>query len=171
MTPLAYLVVGVVSLLTVVNLLLTFGVIRKLARMTSGPMGALVPVLAVGTPTPSIVTATIGASTGDESTAVVAFLARDCEGCHAQLSDFERYVVHGSEIGAVITIVSQMHADGVGEQPRLPDDPRLIVIEESLDGPWQQAFQVRDFPSFYVLDGGRVSATSHHVSRLPVEVG
>lgn len=119
MTPLAYSVVGLCLALTVVNLLLTLGIIRKLASKPSSAPAVMIPALSVGSRVPSRAADELGLADSDTG-ALVAFVAGDCEGCHAQAGDLAAFVSENPQLRRVVVVSTLMH------KPRSTDG---LVVE------------------------------------------
>lgn len=171
MTSLAYAIVGILSVLTLANLLLTFGIIRKLAQMQWSPARVPSPALVVGSPVPVVAEVGGHATFEPTSRSMVVFMAVDCDGCHAQLPDLAGYLARRTDIQRVVAVVTSMHDGRTEHNMELPLGSHVEIIEEPLDGPWQRAYLIGDFPTFFIVLHGRVEAASHHISRLPTEVG
>lgn len=167
MTPLAFFAVTLLSVLTLANLLLTFGVIRRL-RSLELPRHpeVLAPELRAGAPAPSVLSeSTAQDSAGSQ--ALVVFMATDCSGCAMQFGDLRDFLVHTARLTKVIFVTTQMHEDSVATSTlEVPDDPRVTCVDEPLGGPWQTGFRVRDFPSFFVVEDGVVLASTHHIGTI-----
>ncbi|WP_067830078.1 TlpA family protein disulfide reductase [Actinomadura kijaniata] len=159
-----YLVAAVVLLavLSLFNLLLTLGVVRRLRRREGEtdlilPAGAAVPEFAA-------VTAAGETLTRDSlSGAVVGFFSPDCGACEAQLPKFAQLaaghravaVLHGGEAE------TRAHRAVLGEAAE-------VVVEET-GGPMGKAFAVSAYPTFALVGpDGTVTASSFDVDRLPL---
>ncbi|MFC7565444.1 TlpA family protein disulfide reductase [Actinomadura namibiensis] len=162
--PMPYLVAAVILLavLSVFNLMLILGVVRRLRRDD----GEAVPLLPAGTVVPEF---TVMTTAGEVVTrdslggALVGFFSPGCSACEVQLPKFAARaagrravaVLHGNEEE------TRAHRDALGGAAE-------VVIEEP-DGPMGAAFAVDGYPTFVVIDpNGTVTASSHAVDRLPL---
>ncbi|MEJ3749586.1 redoxin domain-containing protein [Actinomycetes bacterium KLBMP 9797] len=179
--------------LVLLNLLLTFGVIRKL-REHARDLAPVVPrtTLAAGATVPDFTATTdrgeaVSTATFRGAGGLVAFLAPDCPACAEQLPAVRsRLADAAGGAGAVVVVLTRLHPDaasggasGAGsgaaeaeaaalvEELGVAGGPALIV-HEPLDGPAQTAFQVAAFPAFYLVDGdGRVEVATNAAAQLP----
>lgn len=180
---------AVLTVLVLLNLLLTFGVIRKL-REHAQALAPVVPrtTLTPGAPVPDFAAPTdrgdvVSNATFRGTGGLVAFLAPDCPACAEQLPAVRsRLAEAASGPGAVVVVLTRMHPAPSGpsaagataaetaeliEALGVAGGPALIV-REPLDGPAQTAFQVAAFPAFYLVDGdGRVEVATNAAARLP----
>jgi thiol-disulfide isomerase/thioredoxin len=172
----AYLVAAMVvfGLATTLNLLFTFGVVRRL-REQSAEMAAL---RSGGTPTSAGldtgVTQPVGTTIGRfEATSVqgqpvdattlgarplVGFFSPNCAPCKEQLPAFIAYA--GSRPGgrdAVLAVVVGTDEETAAVVERL--EPVATVVTELDQGPVQQAFGVTGFPAFVLVEQGTVAAS------------
>jgi hypothetical protein len=166
--------VGVVGVLCLLDLLLTFGVIRRLREHTeilsrSGP--AAPPVIG---PAPGERVAVFSAvTTGGERLSgpgglrVAAFFSSSCSACPERVGPFTDYLrAHQIARENVVSVVT-----GLGASPP-PYVDRLaavsLVCMEAEDGELARAFKVRGFPAFCVLDGaGAMLASGYEPAMLP----
>jgi hypothetical protein len=168
----AVILVGAVC---ITDLLLTFGVIRRLREHTAllGEVrGADVPVtgLAAGeTPDPFTSVTVHGTVTaGPAGLRVVAFFSKHCSACPGRVGPFIDYV-RASHLS---------HADVLAVVTGPPDEPvpyleQLAevaqVCAEDSGGELAKVFKVSGFPAFCLLDaGGAVRASGHEPAALPV---
>lgn len=171
-----------VGLLALTNLVLTFGVIRRLRvhseaiSAAAGPPARSAIGIDVGSsPAAFQATATDGrqvgaGSTGPEPT-VVAFFSPRCPACRDRLPGFGDYVAR-QRLGrdSVLAVV-------VGDEAADSDfvaalSPLALVVTEPDGGAVSAAFQIAGFPAFCVLDGqGRVVAAEHDPDHLPLALG
>lgn len=176
MQPYLVAVVILVGLIATVNLVLTYGVIRRLREHNE----RLTTLAAAGFEPPPLMLDT-GAAPG-EFTAVtvddepvtrnslaggglVGFFSPDCAPCKEQVPLFAK---RAAEYGR-----GQVLAVAVGT----PDTTRAIVeqllpvanvIVEAAGGPLQRAFEVNGFPAMCVVAGdGRITAGSSALDQLP----
>jgi hypothetical protein len=168
MTMLAVAVI-LVGVLCLVNLLLTFGVIRRLKEL-AGASSATSPV---GLPAPGAVVGEFEVATRDGRTlsrealgegAVVAFLSADCGGCGPQVPRLlERAWAYDG--GRIVAVVSGPQADAarlIGQLAEVAD-----IVLEPQGKAVNDAFGIRGYPSFCQVAGGVVTASSVNVAVLP----
>lgn len=164
--------VAVVGVLCLLDLLLTFGVIRRLREHTTilsgvrdpGPIG-----LAAGQ-SPGAFSAVTTAGdlvTDDDGLRVVAFFSASCSACPEQVPPFADYVTsHHIGRGDVLAVVVK--------DPASDDPPYLPVLTEAVQvcvepdgGDLARAFRVQGFPLFCVLDeAGALLASGYDPSAL-----
>jgi len=178
--PLLVVAVALVGALCVLNLLLSFGVIRRLREHTKlidavyEFVGSTPGTGSDGPAAGDTVADFRATTTGGEPVArddlapstVVAFLAADCQGCHEQLPDFLAWA-RGQDRQRVLAVVNGhgSAADALVEQLT----PAARVVLEDEKPPVAGAFGVRSYPQFCVLGpDARLSAVVSAVSRLPV---
>ena len=164
----------VVGLLCLTDLLLTFGVIRRLREHNEQLAhfnGADAPVsdLAVGeTPAPFTARSVGGEPlSGPAGLRMVAFFSAGCSACPERVPAFVDYV-RANQIArdSVIAVIISSKPEPVSYQ----EDVAAVapVHVEPLDAGLADAFKVRGFPTFFLLDGaGSVSAYSHEPTALP----
>lgn len=174
-----YLVGAVVVLaaLTVLNLVLTAGVITRLKEHATRLTGTPADLSRVEQPLP-VVGTTVAAYTADDvdgatvppadRLTLVAFLTPSCPPCKEQLPHFLRRAA-GDRRDAVLAVVS---GDGP-EAERLAATVRPVarVVVEGHHGPVQQAFGASALPAFCLLDAeGRIAAAAPKVAELGARV-
>lgn len=180
--PIVVAALVVLTTLTLLNLLLTFGVVRKLREHTQELAAARPPVtLTVGAQVPDFTAPTVGGdvvstATLQASGGLVAFLAPDCSGCQEQLPSVRSALAEALDTPMAVLIVltrlrpapdraDHERADLIASLGVL--DTRAAVVDEPLDEPLQSAFQVAAFPAFYLVDtDGRVAGVSNNAARL-----
>jgi thiol-disulfide isomerase/thioredoxin len=173
MMPVLIAAVAVVGFLCALDLLLTFGVIRRLREHTTMltaprrqdvPRGLLPGELPAGF---SAVTTDGGTVTGTAGVRLVAFFAVWCSVCPERVPSFLEYVsVNRIARDSVLAVV----ADGDKEAPpylaRLEDVARVSV--EPSGGAVSAAFKLESFPTFILLDSdGAVQASGWNPAELP----
>jgi hypothetical protein len=166
----AVVLIGLVSLL---NLLLCLGVIRRLREQgQAGPHrhGATDPgpiQLPVGQPVPAFEARTVtGEPIGPADLTgrtIVGFFSPGCEACEVQLPLF-------------VTAARESHRPPVAVVVG-PDDTTAPYVEKLRDsaqvvqeqerGPIQQAFGVRGFPAFVLVEDGVLGVNDYELSSLP----
>jgi len=166
--------VGLVGLLCLADLLLTFGVIRRLREHTeqlAGLRGQDAPV--TGLPygaTPEAFSALTDSGErlqGPAGLRVVAFFAAGCSACPERVPAFLDYLrVNEIARDAVLTVIISTEPEPVSYQERLAEVAPVCV--EPHDGEVSTAFNIRAVPAFCVLDGaGSVIAYSDDPAALP----
>jgi hypothetical protein len=167
--------IGLVGLLCLADLLLTFGVIRRLREHTeqlAGLRGQDAPVSGLpygAAPEPfTALTARGEPVHGPAGLRVVAFFAAGCSACPERVPAFLDYLrVNQVMRDAVLAVITNSRPEEpVSYQERLAEAAPVCV--EPHDGEVSTAFNVRAFPAFCVLDGtGSVKAFSHEPAALP----
>ncbi|MEU6410941.1 hypothetical protein [Microbispora sp. NPDC046933] len=167
-----------VGLVAVLNLVFTYGVVRRLARQDRelATLRAVLPsnpeevMNGPGSAPEDFgeVTTTGGEHLGRDSLTggmMLGFFTPTCAPCRAQASPFaERARSLGRDRALVVVVGSR---DDVGELVALFDPVARVLVEPD-QGPVQRAFGVRGFPAMCVLDAdGRVTAVATGVERLP----
>lgn len=183
--PIVVAVLVVLSTVTLLNLLLTFGVIRKLREHTQELAAVRPPVtLPVGARVPDFTASTVGGDVVSvdslrASGGLVVFLAPDCSGCQEQLPSVRSALAEALDTPtAVLVVLTRLRPAPEPERADLEraelvaalevDGSRAAVVHEPLDGALQSAFQVAAFPAFYLVDSdGRVSGVSNNAAQLP----
>jgi hypothetical protein len=172
--PILIAAVVVVAGLCLLDLLLTFGVIRRLREHTdilAGARDGKPPVtgLAAGQSPGAFSAATTDGDLVSNVTGlrVVAFFSSSCPACPGMVPPFVEYVnSHGMGRDSVLAVV----AGSAGEPP-----PYLAQLAEAAQvriepagGEVIRAFKVEAFPAFCVLDSdGALIASGHDPSVLP----
>jgi peroxiredoxin len=165
-----------VGVLCLVNLVLTFAVIRQVRRhgekLAVGPMfrGEMM-TLPVGTKVPEFSTATISGErrrladlTGSRS--LVGFFTPGCPPCHAQLPEFSKLArtIPGGA-AQVLAVIAGEEKDAAEFGAELGEVASVVI--ESGHGPVATAFSTYGRPSFYLVGAdGRVEASGSTVRRL-----
>jgi hypothetical protein len=171
-------VVVVLSIVTGLNLLLTFGVIRRLRLhsevLRTGGSGAvsdadiMLPVGARPAPfAPATTTAGEPLAHDDLRGVLVGFFSHDCDGCRRQLPEFVTLV---GSLGPERVVAVVVDGDANANRAILAAlEPVARVVTEAHGGPLQRAFAVQGFPAMGVLDAdGRVTRATMAVTDLPV---
>jgi peroxiredoxin len=175
MTNLAVALIGALSL---INLMLTFAVIRQLRRHgelpshgpgldTHRPPWHLPP----GTPAPeftaeTVTGETISLSDLTGSRSVVAFLAMNCAPCREQLPQLREYA------SSIPGGAAQVLAVVIGDREKADRYMRELsgvatVVVEPIHGPVVQAFSVGGYPTIYALDErGQIQASGGAVRQI-----
>jgi thiol-disulfide isomerase/thioredoxin len=171
----AILIVAVVlvGLLCLLDLLLTFGVIRRLREHTeqlSRLVGEL-PVLGLATgESPgefSAVTTTGELVTDTAKVQMVSFFSSSCSACPERVPSFISYLIN-NRIGrdSVLAVVEGGHDEPVPYLDQLAE-VALVCVEPS-DGEIAKAFEVNGYPLFFLLDAdGAVAISGYDPALLP----
>ena len=166
--------VVIVGALCLLDLLLTFGVIRRLrehtemlARNQPDALGAI--GLAAGeAPATFAATDDDGVAVGGPSgLRVVAVFSTSCSICPKRAPAFVDYVrEHRVRRDEVLAVVVGQSAESVPYLADLTGAAR--VCTESADGPIGRAFAVRGYPAFFALDAaGTVRWSGYDPAALP----
>ena len=165
-----------VGLLCLVDLLLTFGVIRRLRQHTEllSNRGADVEVLSLhagDVPAAFSAQTTEGSElAGPAGIRLAAFFSSTCSVCPKRVPTFADYVLANHVARAdVLAVVLTEEIDSVPYLDRLAEVASVCV--QSPDGELAAAFGVLGYPAFCVLDAdGTVQAVSYDPADLPALV-
>ena len=157
------------TVLTVFNLVVVLGVVRRL-RTYENRLGDLAEPPPVSTATLGEPVADFAASTVDGRTVgrdsltgrtLVGFFSPDCPACHERLGDFRTAAVrHPGDVLAVVVDDGGDTAPVVGAF----SGTGVAVVVEDPEGPVASAFGVRGFPAFVLVrDGGVVESVGYQV--------
>jgi hypothetical protein len=152
-----YALVAVFGALSLLNLLLTFGIIRRLRRST--PTNAL-----VGDFTAEDLDGRPVSSTELAGRTLVGFFSPGCDACRERLADFAA----AARSQQALAVVTSDAASAAEYLPSLTPVSRVVLQEP--DGPLVRAFPVTSFPSFFVVESGRVVAGGATLEDLPIPV-
>lgn len=163
----ALIVLGAVLAL---NLLLTFGVIRRLREHTK-ILEAAVPGSSItdfSATTVDGVTLTRDRLSGDSEALTVAFLAPECGSCRSLVPELAGWAARQDRERTLVVLDGQVSdpADLVAVL-----NPVAQVIVERSGTPVASAFKVDAFPSFCVVGEGRVLASFADMSGLRAALG
>jgi hypothetical protein len=167
MTTALLVAVVLLAALTVLNLILVLGVVRRLRTFETahGAPSAFPPVLsrAVGERIDDF-----GASTVDErglsrgalsGRTLFGFFSTDCSACHERLGDFRSAAARHT--GDAVAVVVR---EGSAPEPLLAGLTGVAVVVEDPDGPVARAFGVRGFPAFVLVnEDGIIESTGIQV--------
>ena len=167
--------VAIVGALCVLDLLLTFGVVRRLREHTA-LLGRMQPSAGLGiglsageTPEPFTVTNTEAVTMqGPAGLGVVAFFSTTCPLCPKRVPAFIDYVrAHPVTRDEVLVVIAGESAESV---PYLADLAEVARVSfEPSRGPVSQGFAVKGVPAFFVLNAaGAILASGHDAAALPV---
>ncbi|MER7277024.1 TlpA disulfide reductase family protein [Dactylosporangium sp. NPDC000244] len=160
MTTVLLVAVLLLAVLTVFNLVLVLGVIRRLrafeGRPDAGPPMLTAPA---GTRVGDFTSSTVdGSEVSLGSRALVGFFSTTCPACHERLGDFREAAARHS--GAAFAVVVR---DGGGVEPMLAGLGDTPVVVEDPDGPVASAFGVQGFPAFVLVRAGVIESTGVQV--------
>jgi hypothetical protein len=174
MTLLAAAVIFV-GCLCLLDLLLTFGVLRRLrehATLLAAMPTDQPPGLATGErPVPFVTVSTAGqAISGPSGLRVVAFFSTSCSVCPGKIAPFLRYAqsagLHQDRVLAVIATETEA-SDYLAEL----SDAASVCLEQPQGGAVGNAFKLNGFPSFFLLDDdGVIVASAFDPDSLPEPV-
>lgn len=168
---------AVVVVLTLLNLVLLLGVVRRLreheTRIASIGQGGVDPgppelIAPAGTRVGAFATRSVDGRAVDNATlpapALVGFFSPGCDTCHERLPDFQRAAqAHPSRPLAVVIQDGRDPAELVGEL----DASSTVVLDEP-GGPMMEAFGVRGFPVFALVDAdGTIRASGYELPLQP----
>jgi hypothetical protein len=175
--PILIAIVTLVGVVSLTDLLLTFGVVRRLREHTAllAPLRAgHRPVIGVGVgeaPAPFAAVATDGQPlAGPAGFRAVAFFSSSCSACPERVPPFADYV-RANRLGRedVLAVVIGADEEPV---PYLEDLAAVaLVCREPADGELSKAFAVSGYPAFCLLDAdGAVAAADFDPATLPLPV-
>lgn len=168
-----------VGTLCVLDLLMTFGVVRRLreygARLDelAPPASAPGRTLAGELPAPGHLVGDFAATSVDDSPVspdllatdyVAVFLAADCTSCRQRVPRLVTWAATQSR-DRVLVVIDGQAVDPADLVSTLR--PVATVVVEAMGTPVTEAFGVSSFPSYCVVDGGRVSLASMDFDQLP----
>ncbi|MER7788550.1 TlpA disulfide reductase family protein [Streptomyces sp. NPDC097640] len=169
--PFLIAAVVVLAVLLLLNLLLTFGIIRKLRAGQADPYAADDLMLPTGSRMPEFEAETLDGERISAETlrnALIGFVSTTCSACKDQLPHFVEVARTHQELGR--TVVTFVHGDE--ENARELAEPLRglghVVIEDADEGPTEKAFRVEGYPVFGIVDAtGTLTASSISAKRLP----
>jgi thiol-disulfide isomerase/thioredoxin len=165
--------VVLVGVLGVVNLLFCFGIVRRLREHTeilNGMSGGSALILAAGETVGDFTGVSLGGTVVSREAiaapTLVAFLSPGCGPCEAELPAFLD-AARAYPAGNVVAVVCG--GDDTAAAPVVDAVGTVAqVLREADSGPVQEAFAVRGYPSFALLEpGGLVRAAELRVGSLP----
>lgn len=164
-------VLGVVVVLTLLNLVLLLGVVRRLreheTRLAAVP-GEDPPrlIAAAGTVVGAYATRSVDGRAVDSESPweLIGFFSPQCDACHERLPEFRRTAAGHPGRGLAVVV-----SDG-GDTASLVAElgSAATVVLEQHDGPLSRAFDVRGFPAFALVDGdGTIRASGYELPLQP----
>jgi AhpC/TSA family protein len=170
-----------VGLLGLVNLVFSFGVIRrlrehteildKLSQRRSGER--IDAIIEVGRTVADFDTHTVDGERVSRDdlagTTLVGVFSPGCPACEEQMGDFIAYArAHPGGRSQVLAVVVGAETESASYVERLEGAAR--VVREPVGGPVSTALAVRGFPAFALVDGDLVSVSGFAVGELPAAV-
>jgi len=175
--PYATALAAVAAVLTVLNLILTFGVIRRLrehserfSRMNAGASPSD-PVIQPGSAIPAFSAVTVDGQTvaADRLSGetLLGFFSPTCQPCKVMLPKFIEYAGRfGGGRDAVIAVVVGDEAEAAEYVARLA--PVAQTVKEGHSGALATAFEVSGLPAVCLVDSdGTVRASGMTIAALP----
>jgi thiol-disulfide isomerase/thioredoxin len=165
-----HVLVALFGALTLLNLLLTFGVIRRLRERPANTIVATPGFPAPGTLIGDFTSRDLDGRPVSRSElsgrTLVGFFSPGCDACRDRLPDF---VSAAASFGPQRSLAIVM-SDAASASDYLPSlTPAARVVLDDPDGPLISAFAITAFPSFFVVgDGGRIVAGGVTLTGLPV---
>ncbi|MEU6477102.1 hypothetical protein ABZ858_09450 [Streptomyces sp. NPDC047017] len=171
--PFLVAAVALIAVLCLLNLLLTFGVIRKLraqaqekdAKVAEGliiPAGSPVPAFDAVTTTGERI------ARDDLGETMLGFFSPGCRACEERLPLFvEQARTTARATGrSVLAVVHGTEEEAVPQVAALSEVAHVVV--ESEDGPLGQIFDITGYPVFgLITSDGTLAATAFDPGRLP----
>ncbi|GAA2707935.1 hypothetical protein ACFY2R_20445 [Micromonospora olivasterospora] len=152
----------IVGTLGVLNLLLTFGVIRRLreqSRAATGGASAMSASPVMSPPGTSV--GHPGVDLSEET--LVGFFAPGCDACDRQLPEF---LADARSRDRVVAVVSGGDDEGREVAGRLRAVAE-VVVEDRVDGAMQRGFGVKGFPAYCLVRDGVIVAVAPRAADLP----
>jgi len=166
--------VALVGALCVLDLLLTFGVIRRLRQHTEiiSGAGAAAPAvvgLLPGEQVPAFTAITLDGEVVSSVSGVraVGFFAAGCSACPGQVGPFTGYLTSNDiGTGGALSVIVAVDDELPAYTDRLRAAGPVCLVEAGSD--LLSAFKVSGFPAFCVLDdAGVMVASGHDPAQLP----
>ncbi|MGW9212989.1 TlpA family protein disulfide reductase [Embleya sp. NPDC055664] len=167
--PFLIAAVVVLTVLCLLNLLLTFGIVRKLrAQRDDSRPGPAALALPVGSTAPNFSAVT---TTGETITrdglgeTLFGFFSPNCPACTERLPRF----VEAARRESGREVLAVLHGDDAATRAQAAAlrDVARVVVEASPDGPLGTAFAITGYPAFGLIDAhGTVTATGLDPERL-----
>jgi hypothetical protein len=171
--------VGVLAFLVLVDLVLSFGIIRRLRQHDDALAGSHTTHgsgLPAGSPVPEFATAsgTAGESISvgwfHDHTSLVAFHAENCGACEEQLPALRDGLrkLEGRGVRALIVVPNfDKEATAKIDELTAAVGDLASIVSESPSGPLHSAFRVKSYPSHFIVGmDGAVAGHDHQVGDL-----
>ncbi|MEV4108704.1 TlpA disulfide reductase family protein [Nonomuraea sp. NPDC049695] len=171
--PYLVTLVTLLSVLCVLNLMLTVGVIRRLRKhsdaLASRSADGRQAVITEGSVAPPYATvATDGSAVSRDlitEPVLVGFFSPGCDACHEAMPDFIAQAARFPRDQVLAVIVDQQ--GGLAGPQREQLEPVAHVVVEDMDGPITSALRVQAFPVFALVGrGGRILASGLRLSQV-----
>ncbi|MFF4400756.1 TlpA family protein disulfide reductase [Streptomyces sp. NPDC001480] len=171
--PFLVTAVVLIALLCLLNLLLTFGVIRKLRaqgeeKADKAVDGLIIPAGSAAPAFSAVTTAGERITRESLGETMLGFFSPDCRACKERLPLFveqARAVTRGS--GRSVLAVVHGTEEEAREQVAALADVAHVVVEPG-DGPLGEAFDITGYPVFGLITAdGTLGATTFDPARLP----
>jgi hypothetical protein len=172
----AVVLVGLIGLL---NLVLSFGIIRRMRAQATDqhshpgrPKADIRPTtLEDGERVAGVDAVTIDGATVElpfAGRSLVGFFSSTCSTCKEQLIPF---VVIAERQPADVRVLAVVGGTDEEAAPYVAElltgRSEVLIVREDEDGPVQKAFGIRGFPAFATLDDGELQGSDFQVSALP----
>jgi thiol-disulfide isomerase/thioredoxin len=176
--PYLFVFTAAVAVLTVFDLVLTMGVVRRLRshtelldRLTTGGLARKLIVEPGRAPADASATTVDGArvSTADLGDTLVGFFSPTCTPCAERAPQFVGYArrLPGGRSKVLAVVVSGAETDPAALTAQF--EPVARVVVEPPEGPLATAFEVVGFPALCLLDStGTVLASGTDLAGFPV---
>ncbi|WP_282692499.1 redoxin domain-containing protein [Streptomyces sp. CC208A] len=164
--------VALLTILCLLNLVLTFGVIRKLRLQADQRASAAADELMLppGSPVPDFTAVTTAGETVTRDTlgeTLIGFFSPDCTACAERLPKFVELARELDGDRSVLAVVHAEKGEAAEEIAALAAVGHVVV--EPQQGPMGTLFKVEGYPIFALLPGdGPVTATAFDLDRLPL---
>lgn len=172
----AVVLVGLIGLL---NLVLTFGIIRRLREQPASqhqhpgiPANNVRPTtLELGEQLAGVDAVTIDGTAVQLPAAgrsLVGFFSPSCSTCREQIIPFVVTAEREPADVQVLAVVAGPDDEAASSyvEELLAGRSEVLVIREDEDGPVQKAFGIKGFPAFAIVEEGDLRATDFQVSAL-----
>lgn len=149
----------------IINLLLTFGLIRRATKMTNVPDFENIPTLAINSQAPDFNAETldgklVSLNTYSNKSVSFIFVSPDCAPCIEKLPTFHKIGMYAKQHGVEIILVSlaEKKETLAFAEKHLITIPTLIAPQEN--NPFAKNYLVAGTPFYCLIDiGGKVKST------------
>lgn len=169
--------IAVLGALTLLNLLLTYGVIRRLrehTRLLAG-IGSAAPMLAPGSTVGDFAATTLDGELVSRDAlsgqTLVGFFSPGCPACTERLPDFvARAATPAHGRARTLAVIAGGDESYAAQREQLAAVAR-VVVEPERSGPVGRAFGVSAYPVFALVDpAGEVLASGYTLDSIPAPV-